>query len=207
MTYCTPVCDLPGPSAEERFCDSAPTWLALAERINEILAEQDAVLGRTADTVPFAHVQITDPVTYTGVSTTSLTWDSVSADTDSMVDLDVDPYSIYPKRSGIWVIHTVVHVAKSTATNVDISNGLLTPYPTLLFSQEEDYWTSAPSPGSTIPTDSMALISNDIVIFTDSDIASSGFPRVVCQMNLGSGDTVIKSAQMTVRWHGEAINA
>lgn len=107
--YCLPYMEGSDPICAELgpVCDKTSVWCELAGIVDGALTAFDDTRARAVDSFPYAQVGITAvPFTYTLGDTTGdeilLPWDAVLGDSDGMVDLSVDTYTVTLRRSGIW---------------------------------------------------------------------------------------------------------
>lgn len=107
MTTCTPL-GLVFPEGSDRACDVAPTTCEFAAGVEGYLNQLDALVQRTATTLPMAWVRTREPVplviSFASLSGIQPVFDTVVADTDNMVDLTVRPSEILINRTGIYLI-------------------------------------------------------------------------------------------------------
>ena len=87
------------------LCDPSTVWCDFAEIVEARLDEFDAVVARTADSVPIAWVETTEAERITvGGSEFFPTFTTVKADTDDMVNLDEDSSGFVVNTAGLYVI-------------------------------------------------------------------------------------------------------
>jgi hypothetical protein len=108
MPVVTPTWLIPYPVGTDRFCDGDLFTQELAERVDAILDDFDALLPRLV-TPPMAKIVATvaGPVwaPVTGVqSNQTVNYDSVDYDTDDMTNITFDPQKITYTRNGYWVM-------------------------------------------------------------------------------------------------------
>lgn len=105
-------------------CEPSTLWCDLAGIVDNALTGFDDIKARAVDSFPYAQVAITStPFLYQLGDTTGdetlLPWDAVIGDSDQMVDLSVDPYSVTLRRSGIWnLMSSVVSYTSVSLSNV-----------------------------------------------------------------------------------------
>lgn len=105
MTTCTPVYALPYQTGSDRPCDSSVVWCNFANTVETQLDAFDAIVDRTVDTAPLAVATLSVTANLPSLGgTTQLAWDTVNADTASMIDLTANPYAItLPRYGRYWV--------------------------------------------------------------------------------------------------------
>jgi len=102
MVATTTLWSIPYAQSFDPFCDGAAITQAMAERVDELLDSQDlalAFLQRPA----YASVSVT---TSAPTESFRIRYDTVDEDTANLVDLALDPFSIYPDPPGIWISGT-----------------------------------------------------------------------------------------------------
>lgn len=106
MSACTPIYGLPYPTSDDRGCDVGPVSCDFAEIVDAALSSVDAVVARTAATVPMVKVAATVPVICDTNTASSLpaTFDTVLVDTNSMFTTDVDASLVTVNTSGLYLI-------------------------------------------------------------------------------------------------------
>lgn len=81
-------------------CDPSTVWCDLVNLVEAQLVQVDSLLSRTFTAIPLASV--------TGTANneafpSQVVWDTVEFDTDGMVNLDVSPLTVTPRRSGVYM--------------------------------------------------------------------------------------------------------
>lgn len=109
---------LPYQTAGDKRRDAPKVWLetvrALEERLNR--AED---LALRAGSPPIAVVRRTTPLTIPDWLQESIPWEEVVIDTDRMVDLAVDPLSVVPRTSGLYIATGTARIV--TPPTIDLS--------------------------------------------------------------------------------------
>jgi hypothetical protein len=149
MVTCTPQYGLPIVEGTDRPCDYDDTSCAFAEAVEAELDALDAVVARTATTIPVGWVRASAPFTVTQNTTTNVfanpPFDTVMMDTGNMVDLD-SFNGVTVRQAGLYIAWIYgrgqATVVGGTDTNAsytviadpiaNISNSFL---PRLLFTQ------------------------------------------------------------------------
>lgn len=129
--YCLPYMEGSDPICAELgpVCDKTSVWCDLAGIVDDALTAFDETRARAVDSFPYAQVGITSlPFLYQLGDTTGdetlLPWDAVLGDSDSMVDLSVDTYTVTLRRSGIWNVSSEV-VSQASVANSNITTRLV----------------------------------------------------------------------------------
>jgi hypothetical protein len=108
MVATTTLWSIPYAQSFDPFCDGAAITQAMAERVDELLDTQFAALG-LLERPQYASISITTPAP---TEDYRIRFDTTDEDTANLVDLALDPFSIYPDSTGIW--YTGVHGASIT---------------------------------------------------------------------------------------------
>lgn len=98
MVAVTATWEIPYAQSFDPFCDGAAITQAMAERVDALLDTQDgalALLQRPA----YASISVTVAADTEGFR---IHYDTTDEDTANLVDLSLDPFSIYPNSTGIW---------------------------------------------------------------------------------------------------------
>lgn len=86
-------------------CEPSTVWCDFAAAVDVKLDELDAVVDRTATTVPMAWVELTAPIArVVGDPELAVPFDSVRADTDDMVDLSANSSGFTFNTPGLYVV-------------------------------------------------------------------------------------------------------
>lgn len=86
-------------------CDPSTVWCDQAEIIEAKLDFFDSIVARTATSVPLAWVETTTPFTFTnGTPELHVNFTTVRADTDNMVNLDVESDGFLINTAGLYNI-------------------------------------------------------------------------------------------------------
>lgn len=86
-------------------CDPSTVWCDFASAVEAKLVAFDDVVARTATSVPIAWVETLTPFTDTvNLINEPVPFDTVRIDTDSMVDLSVNPSGVKINTSGLYMI-------------------------------------------------------------------------------------------------------
>jgi len=199
MVACTPTYDLPYQEGTDRPCDLAPVWCQFAGVVETKLTEFDAILGRTATTVPFAKVRKT--VAGAGVDHNPIQFDTVSADNDGMVDLTAEPEIIRIRRPGFWIGNYVITATafsndqQLVGGSIDGSSGDSSTY-------VRRYRVDGTS---LFGIDVVTLQGEARFAITQASIdAAGGVPISLSLLISGtSTEPVVVTAELTVYWHCE----
>lgn len=113
MATCTPVYGLPYAEGDDAPCDIDETLCAFAEAVEAQLDVLDAVVDRTADTVPMVQVKLTAPFTFTatGNLTATVPFDTISFDTANFVSLADNAFQVTLPRAGRYLTSFQVQIA------------------------------------------------------------------------------------------------
>ena len=197
MVACTPTYVLPYQEATDRPCDLSAVWCQFAGIIETKLTEFDAILARTATTVPFAKVRKT--VAGAGVDHNPIQFDTVSADNDGMVDLTAEPELIRVRRPGLWVVNFVVNLSAISDDQQLLTFG---PDPDLVTSYVRRWRIDG---ASTFGVDTVTLQGTAIFAVTQVAIdAVGGLPISLSVLISGtSTEPVVATADLTLYWHCE----
>lgn len=121
MPTCTPIYGLAYIACSDRPCDQSTTWCDFTATLESNLDRIDAIVDRTVDTVPQAQVRLTIPRTQgtnPGGGTPQLVpFDTVDVDTDNMVNLAADPFTILLPMQGIYFVYFNVEATTTGAGN------------------------------------------------------------------------------------------
>lgn len=133
MTTCTPIYDLPVVEGTDNPCDIGDTICAIAERVETQLDRLDALVDRTATTVPMLKVASTISQTFSSSSpftTFAVNWDTVLVDTDDMFNSGF-PSTITFNRTGIWLISCNIMTHSTGAGGLQLSHtiSVVSPIP------------------------------------------------------------------------------
>lgn len=96
-------------------CEPSTVWCDLVNLVEAQLLEVDSVLSRTFTAIPLALVTATNSLG-DGSFPNQVIWDTVEYDTDGMVNLDVSPLTVTPRRSGVYMVFGYVE-----SINPDVS--------------------------------------------------------------------------------------
>lgn len=80
-------------------CEPSTVWCDLVDIVEAQLNGVDSLIGRTATAIPLASV------TGSAIFGGNVEFDTVDFDTDSMVNLDVNPTVVTPRRNGIYMAY------------------------------------------------------------------------------------------------------
>lgn len=192
-------------------CEPSTVWCDIASIVDGVLTEFDETRARAIDSFPYAQVGISAlPYLYQLGDTTGdetlLSWDAVVGDSDNMVDLSVDPYTITLRRSGIWNIFCEVvsytSVSNSSITTRLVSSGAPTGSIAAPFSSIRRVWLEpVVYLGSVIG--SIIGLSNVMDYYVRADVSSGPVPLQIAYA-IGSGTpfnlATINLAQFSARW-------
>lgn len=117
MPNFTPNFNLPYPSASDEPCDFAEQWCDFTAAIDGVFDVFQAGIDRTVPTVPTALMQQT--VTRTIENLQPVPFDTVSADTAHMTDIDADPFSITITRFGAYSVSGGIELGSDGGVNSD----------------------------------------------------------------------------------------
>lgn len=95
------------PTGPDRPCDSWQTWDQFVGTLDGLMTSLNSDLNRTARARPIAKVSTDVPQLLR--PGTVLVFDTVQVDTDGMVDLNLAPTVIAPKRAGRYAIEAVIN--------------------------------------------------------------------------------------------------
>lgn len=121
MVACTPDFELPYQQGTDRPCDLSEVWCLFADVVEAQLLVVDNIVNRTAVGVPFAKIlQLNEFVSpYDGAQNLAgIPFDAIAADNDNMVDLPADPFHIYPRRPGIYMLDFQATVSSPTGNQI-----------------------------------------------------------------------------------------
>lgn len=115
MPSTTPNFALPYPSPSDEPCDFAEQWCDFTAAIDGIFGTFEAGIARTVPTVPLAILRCTvqQPVPNLQL----IPFDTVSADTASMTDINADPYNITATRFGRYTVSGGLELGSSGIVN------------------------------------------------------------------------------------------
>ena len=105
MTSCTPIYMLPFQECSDAPCDADEVWCDFAAVVESNLDRFDAIVDRTVDTVPMAQVRMTIARSQAIGTSRLVPFDTVDVDTDDMVNLAADPFTINLSRQGVWFVY------------------------------------------------------------------------------------------------------
>ncbi|RPJ37796.1 MAG: hypothetical protein EHM35_05995 [Planctomycetaceae bacterium] len=108
MVAVTATWEIPYAQSIDPFCDGPEITQALAERVDALLDTQDAALG-LLQRPQYASISVTTPAP---TESFRIRYDTTDEDTANLVDLALDPFSIYPDSVGLWL--NGIHAATST---------------------------------------------------------------------------------------------
>lgn len=97
-------------------CDPSTVWCDLVNLVEAQLIGIDSVLSRTFTGIPLASVTATN-TTGNEAFPTQVVWDTVEYDTDGMVNLDVSPLTVTPRRSGVYMTFGLINSINPTVTS------------------------------------------------------------------------------------------
>lgn len=112
--FCLPYFEGTDSPCVDTGTDCAPStvWCDMAAKIDAALVGFDGEIGRAVDSFPYAQVAVSDGFVFALGNTTGdaeiVFWDTVVGDSDGMVDITVDPTTVFLRRSGIWNINCVM---------------------------------------------------------------------------------------------------
>lgn len=189
MPTCTPIYGLEYTVGSDRPCDQGSTWCDFAATVESNLSRLEGIVDRTVDTIPFAHIQASVSQVIQGNGRVS--FDTVLADTENMVDLSNDSTLITIKRTGTWCFSfsatvptrgsgAIGQAAFSSATAADgwVDNGATSPY---------------------FPSFS-AVIRVVTVPSLFGDVTTPALVRISCSSGV---PTTVTAASLTVAWMGD----
>jgi hypothetical protein len=109
MATCTPVYGFTYAVGSDAPCDIDDTLCAFAAEVEAELDRIDTVVDRTVDSVPMAQVRMTLTTAYPsnpgGGTPAVVAFDTVDVDTEDMVNLTDDPYTITLPRFGRYLVY------------------------------------------------------------------------------------------------------
>lgn len=192
-------------------CDPSTVWCDIATILDGALTSFDDIRERAVDSFPYAQVGITSlPYLYQLGDTTGdetlLPWDSVIGDSDGMVDLSVDPYTVTLRRSGIWNLSSeVVSYTSVSLSNIStrlVSSGAPTGSIASPFSSIRRVWVEpVVYLGSVVG--SIIGLSNLMDYYVRVDVSNGPVPLQIAYA-IGSGTpnnlATINYAQFNARW-------
>lgn len=139
MTLCTPTYLIPYQSCTDRPCDFDDVACDAATVIETNLNRIDAIINRTATTIPMAVVQMTSQPVYNASATSppAYVFDTVLADTDNMFSPS-DASFVTINTSGYYIVEVQVQwhpignaaVTCSASAEFDMDPGINSTVPT-----------------------------------------------------------------------------
>lgn len=104
-TYCLPCLEgTDSPCVNTgTVCNPSTVWCDLVNIIEDQLNPIDTLLSRTATAIPLASVTSSEP--FNSVIPTTVAFDTVEYDTDNMVNLDLNPTIVTPRRNGVYLVY------------------------------------------------------------------------------------------------------
>lgn len=122
MPTCTLVYGLPYIVGTDRPCDQSDTWCEFTSIVDDNLTRFDGIVDRTTDTIPMARVRMTvarTQATNPGGGTEQLIpFDTVDVDTNNMVNLTNDPFTITLPMFGVYFVYFTVEGTSAGAGNI-----------------------------------------------------------------------------------------
>jgi hypothetical protein len=94
--------NLPYPNGTDPPCDFAEQWCDFTEAIDGVFANFQAAIDRTIPVVPLAIIHKTASSTVFNFA--AIAFDTVTADTAFMTDIDADPFHITVRRPGRYTV-------------------------------------------------------------------------------------------------------
>lgn len=113
MVATTECCCFAYQEGTDAPCDLHEVWCRLAQTLDDRLTAVTNIVNRSARIVPAAMIGVRGTTPFEYATATPISFDSVTVDTDNMVNLDVSPIEITPTRAGIY------NVSASVAALVD----------------------------------------------------------------------------------------
>lgn len=146
MATCTPIYGLPYIEASDRPCDQSETWCAFAAAVDEELTRLDGIVDRTVDTIPQFQVSV---AAYTFIGSNRVVgFDTIGTDTDDMVNLTSDPFTVTINTAGRWHFYFRVitngDFAVSQNIPVSVQNTPSLGVPVLIAQDYQDNGTNYP---------------------------------------------------------------
>lgn len=125
MVTCTPNYMLPYIEGTDRPCDQGGTWCDFTAAVNTQLTSLNRLLDRTVTSVPMFEVYISAPYTFPDTGR-AIGFDSVTVDTDNMVDLEADQFSFPINTLGRWLFYFRTSTNGNTALQANIPASVVT---------------------------------------------------------------------------------
>lgn len=125
---CTPIYGLPYPTGASDPCNIGSTGCEFAAAVEEQLDALDAIVARTAGTVPFGYAMSYAAQLYDNnfPGAFPLRFDTTLADTDNMVDLSFNNTILTFNTAGVYsIFFSVEMTAPLTLTSVSIDPQVL----------------------------------------------------------------------------------
>lgn len=112
------------------ICAPSTVWCDMAAKINDALVAFDVEIDRAVASFPYAQVAVADGFVLDLINTTGdemiIFWDTVVGDSDGMVNIGVDPTTVFLRRSGIWNLNCIL-VAQSSLFPTSLQIDLVHP--------------------------------------------------------------------------------
>lgn len=191
-------------------CAPSTVWCDMAAKIDEAFTGFDDTISRAVESFPYAQVAVSEvPFELTTGDSTSVDhlvlWDTAIGDSDSMVDLDVDPSSITIRRSGLWNFNCIV-VWRSSTDDDELRVQLITPGAPKLaptFANIRERWIEA-IPFFAAPLEGPTLgLSNVLDMFYPVDVSTGPAPvQIQLSASTGTNDSIItvEVCRFSARW-------
>lgn len=193
-------------------CEPSTVWCDMADAMEIVLNSFDATVQRTGAGVPFAKVAMNNgQVTTANIpATQQVFWDTVVADNDNMVNLDVDNSYVKINRPGIWWVELYVAGIPGSVDAVNNGNELTSSIiqrPTSVLSSSTSQWRFGVF--SVLPNTiqnrlayavqvTPAFLATDATLDIGALVTGSGNPVVA------NSPLTITYAEMTVYWTAES---
>lgn len=184
-------------------CDPSTVWCDLAELLDAKFTAWDGVLNRTVVSYPIAQVRRTTPVTVSlgNLDSFPITWEEVVQDSNDLVDLALDPQTIYVRRPGVWVYHFTAVVSAATASRgltlrVDssVATAVVGGHTT---------WVQALT-GPPVNLEGVAMMSDQTFVVTAADLSSVSAVSLRASLtNILATDITVYEATASVYWTAE----
>lgn len=115
-------CDDPTCLNTGTTCEPSTVWCDMTAILETVMNDFDSTVARTATQVPFFKLartteQLIDNNNFAIDFGTCIEWDSVLADNDNMVNLDVESRGAFIQTPGIWQIELYVEGFPPQTTN------------------------------------------------------------------------------------------
>lgn len=112
-------------------CEPSTVWCDLVAILEDRMNTFDATIARTSTSFPFFKVALTTRTTLAfSTVPVQITWDTVLADSDNLVNLDVNTQTAQLSRGGIWQFQLYMYGTPPGATGAllrsFINHGTLT---------------------------------------------------------------------------------